>query len=319
MISSTYDLTARLVANGASIRDQLSTLQEQAASGRVADTYAGLGSTSSRISLDMRPVLTHQQTWQTNIDAAQARLGVTQNSLKAISSIASDFYARINSLSDIGGSQAVTNIAAAAKSALQQVGDLLNSKSGDIYVFAGQDTANPPLPSTNPTVLSTALLASDTATAPFSTTIGTARPTVEIGEGQRLPVGLLANQNTMATSAAPTTGSYMRDLMRTLSSLAGMTPGPGVSVVRTDAQARLSSVITALSDETGGLGDIQNTLTNRRTALDLMNTAVSKQLSSVEDVDVAAALTKASALQTQLQASYKIIADSRQLSLVSYL
>jgi flagellin-like hook-associated protein FlgL len=42
-------------------------------------------------------------------------------------------------------------------------------------------------------------------------------------------------------------------------------------------------------------------------------------LSSVEDVDVAAALTKAAGLQTQLQASYQIIAGSRQLTLASFL
>ena len=38
-----------------------------------------------------------------------------------------------------------------------------------------------------------------------------------------------------------------------------------------------------------------------------------------EDVDLAAALTRVSALQTQLQASYQIIAGGRNLTLARYL
>lgn len=317
MISAEFSLLSRLADDGVTVRKQLAQVQEQAATGRVSDTYSGLG-TQARTSLDLRPVLAHQSVWQANIDSASARLDVTQSSLQAISQIASNFYAKTNNINSLGVSE-VTDLATAAKSALEQVGQLLNSKSGDIYVFAGQDTSNPPVPNTNPTAMATALLASPPTTAPFSTTIGTAVPQVEVGEGQRMQVGLLANANTLAVSNAPTSGSYMRDIMTSLATLANLTPGATAQATAQSVRTQLSSAITAIGSETGALGDVQSTLNQRKTALSATSTALSAQLSSVEEVDVAAALTKAASLQTQLQASYQIIAGSRSLTLASFL
>jgi flagellar hook-associated protein 3 FlgL len=317
MITSEYTFLSTLVNNSAMIRDQLAQVQEQVASGRVSDTYSGLGS-QARTSLNLGPAIAHQAVWQSNIDASQGRLDVTQSALKSISSIASDFFAKVNSL-DPNDTSSVQGVAQSAKAALQQVAQLLNSKSGDAYVFAGTDTANPPLTSIDPAVLSSALLASDTATPPFSTTLGSAVPKVEVGEGEWVQVGLLANANTLTVSSPPTTGSYMRDTMRALASLAGLTAGSGAASTVSDARDRLSSAITAMATETGALGGIQSTLTQRKTSLSDMSLALTTQLSSVEEVDAAAAIAKASTLQTQLQASYQIIAQSRTLTLASYI
>ena len=169
-------------------------------------------------------------------------------------------------------------------------------------------------------MLANALLANPPTTAPFSATIGTAVPEVEVGEGQRVQVGLLANANTLAVSQAPTTGSYMRDIMTSLATLSQLTPTtPNVSTVTATVRAQLNSAITAMSTETGALGDVQQSLTARQTALQDTNTALTQQVSNVEDVDVAATITKANQLQTQLQASYQIIAGTTNLSLANYL
>lgn len=317
MITSEYTLLSSLVSNSATVRNQLAQVQEQVASGRVSDTYSGLGN-QARTSLNLRPVIAHQAVWQSNIDAVQGRLNVTQSALTSISGVAADFFARVNSL-DTSDPSSVQGLAQSARSALQQVAQLLNSKSEDVYVFAGTDTGNPPVTTTDPNVLSSDLLASDTATPPFSSTLGSAVPQVEVGEGQWVKVGLLANANTLAVSSPPTTGSYMRDTMRALASLAGLTAGPGAASTVSDARSRLSSAITAMATETGALGGIQSTLTQRGTTLTDMSAALKKQLSSVEDVDMAAAITQASTLQTQLQASYQIIAQSRDLTLANYL
>lgn len=317
MIASDYGLPARLAGESALIRDQLALVQEQTATGKVSTAYSGLGA-HARTSLDLRPAIAHQAVWQSNIDQAEARLSTTQNALGAINSIAADFFSKINNLSDLGLSP-TSQIAGQAQAALQQVAQLLNTKVGSLYVFAGQDTSNPPVPDTNPATLRAALLASDTSVAPFSGTLGTALPEVEIGEGQRVQVGLLANRNTLSTSAAPTTGSYMRDLMRTLASLTGLTSAADPQAVAADAHARLSSAMTAMATETGALGNTQKMLTQRKQALSDTSVAITTQLSSIEDVDLAATLTKVASLQTQLQASYQVLAGVRNLSLANYL
>ncbi|MEA2739844.1 MAG: Bacterial flagellin C-terminal helical region, partial [Acetobacteraceae bacterium] len=48
-------------------------------------------------------------------------------------------------------------------------------------------------------------------------------------------------------------------------------------------------------------------------------TALSGQLSSVQDVDMAATLSKLTSMQTQLQASYRLITGENSLSLVNFL
>ena len=310
-------LLARLADHGASIRRQLDTAATQSATGRIAESYGGLG-IGAKISLDLRPQVTQAHAWQANIDNAAGRLGVAQSALSSISAIAANFYAKAGALNGLIPSEA-DSIAASARVALQQVSHLLNSRYGDIYVFAGQDTGNPPLPDPSASVVGAAVLASDTATAPFSPTLGTAVPAVEVGERQRVQVGLLANSNTLAASAAPTTGSYMRDILRALATLTTATAGPGLQALAADTRTRLGSAVGAIAVEAGALGDVQASMAAHRTQLGETVTAFNAQVSSAEDVDLAATLTRMSLLQTQLQVSYRLIAGAKDMSLANYL
>jgi flagellar hook-associated protein 3 FlgL len=48
-------------------------------------------------------------------------------------------------------------------------------------------------------------------------------------------------------------------------------------------------------------------------------TALSGQLSNVQDVDMAATLSQLTSTQTQLQASYRLITGENSMSLLNYL
>jgi len=318
-ISSASDgaLLARLADNGAAIRRQLDTATTQSSTGRIAESYGGLG-VGAKTSLDLRPQVAHAAAWQANIDGASGRLGVAQSALGSISAIAAEFFAKAGALNGLIASEA-DSIAATARVALQRVSQLLNSKVGDVYVFAGQDTGNPPVPDTSVGAVSAAVLASDTATAPFSASLGTAAPTIEVGEGQRVQVGLLANRNTLTPSAAPTTGSYMRDILRALATLTTATAGPGLQALAADTRARLGSAVGAIAVESGALGDVQSSMAARRTQLGETVVALNAQVSGAEEVDLAATLSRVSLLQTQLQVSYRLTAGAKDLSLAHYL
>ncbi len=311
-----YGLLSTLAQDSAAIQSQLSVATQQAATGKVSNTYAGLGA-AARVSLDLRPQIAHQTTWSANIDAVSARLSVTQSALTAINQVAADFYAKMPSLNGLMAGAGAA-VAAQARTALEQVAGLLNSKVGDTYVFAGQDTANPPVPDPSAAALIPALL-TGTPPAPFSTTIGTAVPTVEVGEGQQVQVGVLANANTLSVSAAPTSGSYMRDIMTALATLATTTDGPGLPAVAATVRTQLDSAMTAASAEAGALGNNQAELTTRKSQLTATQVALTAQVSGAEDVDLAATLTQVTALQTQLQASYHLLAAQKGMSLAQYL
>ena len=309
-------LLSRLLGNSQATKAQLDQALEQESTGRIAEDYSGLG-VGARTSLDLSPTANHLQTWQSNIDLATNRLDVTQTVMTSISQIATNFVAQANNVNNIGYSQA-GSIATSAKQALQQVAQLLNTKVGNIYLFSGSDTSNPPIPNTDPTVIAAAIQASNSG-PPFSTTIGTAVPTVEVGEGQRVQIGLLANQNTLASTSGSPTGSYMRDILLGLTTLAGMTTGTAATATAATAQAQLQAGSNALSDEQGALGNIEANLKTTQTTLASTQTAFEAQISNVQDVDMAATLTRIQALQTQLQASYQLIAGVKSLSLVNFL
>lgn len=317
MIINQYTLMGALVSEAGSVRDQLAQAQQQSTTGYVSTTYAGLG-TQARTALDLSPQIAHQTAWSSNIDAANSRLSVTQTALTSIQSVASSFYAKVNSV-DPSDQNSLNNIAVEARSALTEVASLLNTKSGDAYVFAGTDTGNAPVTSTDPTTLTTDLLASDTPSSPpFSATIGTSAPKVETGEGVWTSVGLVANKNSYAPATQPTTGSSMRDVLRSLASLTTLTSA-NASSVTADVRSRLSSAISGISTEAGGLGAVQNVIKQRQSDLSTLGDTLKAQLSSAQEVDPAAAISKVQTLTTQLQASYKIISGAQNLSLANYL
>ena len=58
-----------LITNAHSVKQQLDQLTDQASSGLIGNTYAGLG-TGASVSLNLEPQIANMQTWQNNVDAA---------------------------------------------------------------------------------------------------------------------------------------------------------------------------------------------------------------------------------------------------------
>ncbi len=314
--ASDYGTLQTLLNQSASVRDQLAAAQQQAATGLRGTSYAGLGDTA-RISLDLRPQVAHEQKFQANIDAASGRIASAQTSLTAITAVASDLFAQLGTLNGINPSDP-PSVAARARAGLEQVANLLNTKVGNVYIFAGDDTGNPPIPDPSAAALIPALLGGTTG-APFSSTIGTTATTVEVGEGERIPIGLIANTNTHVVSVAPTTGSYMRDILTSLAKLSTITAGSTLQADVAAARTPLTNGISSIALEAGALGNAQNLLQSRHDQSAATVVTLNSQLSDAEDVDLAATLTRVTSLQTALQASYQIIAKFKDLSLANYL
>jgi flagellar hook-associated protein 3 FlgL len=349
-----YGLLGRLIANSASQRQQLDTLTAQAASGKIADTYAGLGS-GAAVSLNLRPAIANIGVWQGNIDAATGRLGTTQTAMTQIQSIVADFRAQLNNLNGLSSATDVDTIAAKARSALAQVGNLLDTQDGGVYVFAGQDTANPPIPSPDTitssgfytqiaTAVSGLAASGAAATAAATLAIGTSNaagtspfsaylsqpaanlsaPIVQVGMTDTRAAGLFASANTGVTSTGgSTTGSYMRDTLRalaTIGALSGSQAGTAgfMDLVR-DTQTSLVGAGEAMAGDAGVMGDVQASLTSHGSHLTDMITALTAQAGTAEDVDMAATLSNLTQAQTRLQASYQLIAAANGLSLAKFL
>jgi flagellar hook-associated protein 3 FlgL len=355
----------RLIADSATTHARLDRLTNQASTGLVADNYAGLG-TGASVSLDLRPQIANLQTWQSNVDAATGRMSVAQSALTAIQSIATDFYAQLNNLGGVNAG-AVDTIAASARDALGQVVDLLDTQDAGVYVFAGQDTANPPIPDPGSilnsgfytqinaavgalTVNGAAATANATYQVALSNTAGTspfsawlsqpsaslqaAPPVVQVGQNKTEPVGIPASANGLIPDSPPgaptlplgppaSTGSYMRDVLRALATIGSLSNAqvndPNFDNLVQDTRISLSGAVDAMARDAGVLGNVQSSLTATQSRLSDTQTALTGQVSSAEDVDMAATLSRLSLVQTQMQASYQLIATLSGLSLVKFL
>jgi flagellar hook-associated protein 3 FlgL len=336
-------LLGYLVGDSASIQSRLTQLSEQSSSGLVAQTYGGMGATA-QVSLNLRPQLSEVSAYGQNITSANTQLSVTSQSLDQLQQIASNFASGLLSI-NAGTAQGVDTLAAQAKAALGQVQSLLNTQLGDKYIFAGQDSANQPVPNSQfdayvaavqaPMASLTANGASNTIAAtlsaattnsPFAATLGTAPELVSVGVGITTPVGIVAGQNAYVTqTGAGTTGSYARDLVRSLATIAAMssaqlnTDPTNFNAVVTNTLGNLRSAVTVINNENAGVGAAQQTLTIDQTNLTDMTTALTTQISNVENVDAARTATALAQAQTQLQISYKLIASAESMSLLSYL
>jgi flagellar hook-associated protein 3 FlgL len=362
---SDYSVMSSLIANANTVKQQLDTLTNQASTGLIGNTYAGLGAGAS-VSLNLRPQIANLQTWQNNVDAANGQMSVTQSTMNSIESIASNFYAQLNNLEGVASSE-IDSVAANARDALSQVANLLDTQDGGVYVFAGQDTGNPPVPDpdnilntgfytqintavTNLATNGAAATANTTfavansnaaGTSPFSTwlsqpyaTVQASLPTVQVGQTQTETIGIPASANGLIPTSAPgsttivggppaSTGSYMRDVLRALATIGSLSSSQandtGFQDLVQDTRVSLNGAVTAMNEDIGVLGNVQSSITTTQSQLSDTQTALTAQASSAEDVDMASTLSQISLVQTQLQASYQLIAGQSGLSLVKFL
>lgn len=323
-------LRAELSSNAEAVNLKLQQVGEQISSGLVSTTYAGLGG-GALTSLDLRPQLAHNDALSNGITAATAQMGVTQAVMTQIGALAQGVFTNLTANTGNGtGAIGIDAIASQARDAFNGIVALLNTRGGDSYIFAGQDSANPPVGSTAGFVagVTSAVQSLGTAGTPLAATeaasLGASTATVfSSAPGQSTPQSVQTGQGAPAAYGVSAGTPYMRQMMQSLATIGALTTAQtkaaGYPSFVQDALRQLGSASTALTADQGTLGERQTALTATQTAFTSTKISLTTQLSSVEDADVVSLATTQSLLQTQLQTSYKLIANMQNLSLVSYL
>jgi flagellar hook-associated protein 3 FlgL len=348
-------LTSRIDLNTIILRERMAQLGDQISTGRKGNSYAALGTEAPK-AMDLRAEIGRRETYQNMIGQTLSKVQVTQSVLNRIGAIAEKFAASSTKLMGAAKPEEIQIQAGQAKAALVEVANLLNEEYAGEYLFGGADTHNPPIP--NPNAIATtgmaekiadevATLDATNATTVLSAITGWATdddPLVtpfseylETGEGEtegrrnllasdneRIDYGILANRNAAVVSSGETTGSWARDLLRGLASIAGLTPeksqlGQSYASFVTKVQEGLRSSVDALALERGALGVTEARLESVRTLHESVSVSLTLQVSDLEEVDMAKTITSFQATQTQLEASYRAIAMAQQLSLTRFL
>lgn len=348
-------LVGQLDLGAALLRQRLDLLTRQVADGRVGPGYGDIAPEARR-AIDLRADMARRDVWQGTVSRTLAQTAVTQKALGRMEEIATTFYQEAIRL-DGTSTARIGAVAAQARAAMVEFATLLNERYAGDYVFGGTDSANPPIPNPrgiaasgfatdiaaavaglgggNAAAVAAATLAAAQSDAPGSTPfsdflsdpaqgLGEARRSVPAAEGERVDYGVLANRNAAAASAGETTGSWARDILRGLATLAAMDPSQaalGTDFTELMAVARdgMRSALDALGQERGALGGVEQRLeaTARRHAE--VTVALAGQLSRIEEVDMAETISRLQGVQIRLQASYQAISLVSGLTLTRFL
>ena len=345
----------RMDAGAAMLRARIELLTRQVSDGRKGPGYGDIAPEARR-AVDLRAEMARRETWQGTVSRALARTEVTQQALGRIADIATQFYQEAIRLDGTSGAR-ISAVAAQARAALEEVAGLLNERHAGEYLFGGSDSASPPIP--DPSGIATGGMATAIAAAVAGLTPGNAaavsaatlaaaqsdaagvtpfwaflsdpaqglaepRRSVPADEGERVAYGLFANRNAAATSEGDTTGSWARDVLRGLATLAAIDPaqaalGTGFTDLMATVREGLRSAVDAIGEERGALGAVEQRLetTARRHAE--VSVALAGQLAGIEEVDMAATISALQATQTQLEASYRAISLVSSLTLTRFL
>jgi flagellin-like hook-associated protein FlgL len=346
----------RVSAAAASLRAQLAEQTAQSANGRRASTYAGLGDDARR-SVDLRAELSRRAVLSRSAAMGEGRATHAQSILSRLTNIAKDMGASAGTLLGLD-SQNASIVAASARSALQEVQGLLNERYQGEAVFGGGNPDDVPVPGDIESsglftqigaaisgmapgaggAVRTALRnlgASDTpgvtpfsahATASATGAVADPRRAVPVEEGVTVAIGLYPNRNSGVSPStdADTTGSWARDIIAGLAIVAQLDKAPDrnsadFKQLVQGAIGMLRAGMNGVATEAGALGNQQSRLADARKRGEEVTTQIELQVGQVEDVDIAAVISRMQTTRTQLETSYRSLSMLADLSLTRFL
>jgi flagellar hook-associated protein 3 FlgL len=353
---SSYSSLDQILASASSLSSQYATLQEQTTTGLVSQSYSGVASVSSQV-MDLTATINQGNAYTQNITQAQGQASAMQNVLSELGTLVSNMATSALTISPSSPASTVTSLAQQASDDLSQVAALLNTTYEGNYVFSGADTANPPITSpgsltsssmfTNigslvstfaagsgttsasavisnaSSIMATGTIFSPYLTAAATTTTPVTPAQVEIGPSEYVTVALPATQNVGAAADPSGTGSAITDILGSLAVIANSTSAMASSSNFTTLMQNVSATLTSagntLAQESGYIGQSQDTMTAAANSQSSAQTLLTTQLSNLTNVDMATAISNLQEVSTQLQTSYTVLGEVSKLNLASYL
>ncbi|MGY6704317.1 flagellin [Roseinatronobacter sp.] len=353
---STLDALSTQRRVAADLDMRLSKAATEASTGQKADIYQALGLRASE-ALVLRAGMARNEAFIASNEMLSSRLELTALTLSQTRETAQGFLDL--AVSNIGGpTQTAGELQRAAKLALERLTGQINTTFRGVPVFAGTDSAQPPLQqwdAVNPaTGLSpndvlgvtvgmgladaadaadkAAQLADIFASAPtvlpeelrFESTFFNGTPRLA-PDGTASPrVTARIDESTMLQHGVQANDPAFTDLLRGLSMLASTDIS---TIADPDAyQVWVGAATNAISSGISGLIEAESRLGSQQQTVDQVlgmqrdrQSLFNSQVLTLEGVDPYEAATRLSQLQTQLEATYAITARLSRLSFLNYM
>lgn len=271
--------------------------QVQISTGKVADRFRGVAGEASQL-LRAKDVLQRVAQFQSNNDLVDQRLQVMESSLASLFEIGSRIKVLLIQRLDDGAGVPGTMAPEAAQLLNQAVAELNVEFSGR-YLFAGSKTEAPPV------VL-------DPGFAAFGA------PDDTFYQGDDVVLSVLADEGREIGYGMTADRAGFHEL---IGGLRAALEGDATDdrAMLEDALALVTTALPELAEYRSHIGARQKAIESINFGLGEMQLYLENQISGIEDVDVAEAITRLSQDQMRLEATMATVARLSQLSLADYL
>ncbi|ANK80442.1 MAG: hypothetical protein TEF_06265 [Rhizobiales bacterium NRL2] len=297
---------------------ELSRSQEQVSTGKRYNDTEGFGAQSANI-VNSRSLLTQIEGFQTSNQALKGRLSAFDSALVELESIGGDLRDALQKARGLGDG---TGLGTTVSGLLERAAAVLNTRFEGRFLFGGTTSDQPPLLVTDEAEI---LAVAEPPGGQFFADSGEAL-TARVDERTTIEIGVTASQ---------VAGDLLHSMQRILMFDSGTLPAGAAGFAPADALAgqlseneidfiadELDNVFSAVTGlqtaatENGlnmkALDDVQGRLEDQQIAL-------TDILANEEDVDLAKVAAKLNQQQVALEASLRMIAQMRSMSLLNFL
>jgi flagellar hook-associated protein 3 FlgL len=280
-------------------QERLATAQTRLATGRKAESYAGLG-TDAAVSLSGRAVMAAQDGYASVSQRLQTQLSLVDSNLESMDSAATELR---NALVRAVGTGESPGLQEAIQLAFGQVRAALNASGERGYLFAGGGKGTPFAAST----------LSDLNGVPASSLFrnGQARATSRVADGVDLQHGIVASD----------VGTGLAEAFKTLAEAGpfGDRPTAAQMTALTEAMSQFQTGIQSVRELSSANGRRQAQLEQFEAQAIQRKTDIEELVGKAEDADLGEVAVEITQQQAVLEASYGVLARLSRLSLLNYL
>jgi flagellar hook-associated protein 3 FlgL len=315
-----------------SLRQDVTSLERQASTGKKSETIAGLGTQGASNAIGYRNRINMNQAFTENLESAKVQFTVMDKSMESITEMGRDILSTLRKQLQGAAPQAVI-ISNEAKVKLDTIIRSLNEQVNGRYVFAGDNIYDQPL--SNPVTLNAnmaAQVAGWLAGAPtVASVISDAQTVVGTGVGYNpdlLTAGNVSFRGDVGFDVTYTTTGNLpgfADVLRGAAIISNL-PQPTTAAEQANYWTVVNGVISMVENAVKEIDVYQGMLGVQASTIDDLivrheesSATFQEFVGSVEDADLADVSIRIQAIRTQLEASYNIVSLVRNLSLVNYL
>lgn len=314
------------------LRSQLNDTQREISSGKKSETLAGLGNLGASQSIAFRNKVNVLDGYTNNLKMAQTKFSVMDGALGSITDQARNLMTTLRAQLQ-GGSPKSAILSNEADTNLQRVAELLNTQVNGQYLFTGDNIYNTAFSSmttldTNIGGLNTGFLAGSPT---VSSVVTAARAVTTSNLGYSAGVLSAGNVSFRADDSLDidytvnASQSGFADILRGMNLIKNL-PAPTNATEQTNYWTVVNAAIQLLDQGAAAVDQYQGTLGNSAKLVDDLISQHSEVsgnyqqfIGDIEDADVAESATRLQSLQTQIQMSYTLIGQLKDLSLINFL